>query len=305
MDKKYMILCVAGQSNAVGFDESAIPGDYLEQFRTDRIRQLGVYGEDNLKIIPLGACAQNFQDLRPFGNPESDPSMPGTRGMHLPLAEKLLDRIPEDYDILVLPCAYGGVGFTVGEAGSYDAKTLRPSEGRLRWGKASPFYFAMRDRISYALDLNPENRFLGLVWLQGEFDYENGKGQMAGFDAMTEDFLRFFAAAYPGRVYQGNWDRNIWYNVETVAYWYGMGDCPKIWAHYAQWNPETYVTIPRSTDSNEVNGTGLTAAVRAMHFGNDAFRKVVAPRIAEVMAKRLSVPSRTEKNRNCSCEISP
>ena len=53
MEKKYMILCVAGQSNAVGFDESRIPEDYLGHFRTERIRQLGLYGEDNLKIVPL------------------------------------------------------------------------------------------------------------------------------------------------------------------------------------------------------------------------------------------------------------
>ena len=26
--EKYMILCVAGQSNAVGYDESVIPADY-------------------------------------------------------------------------------------------------------------------------------------------------------------------------------------------------------------------------------------------------------------------------------------
>lgn len=287
MNQKYMILCVAGQSNAVGFDESPIPADYPKQFRGERIRQLGFYGEENLKVIPLGACAQNFQDLRPFGNPMSDPSMPGTRGMHLPLANLLLDSIPQDYDILVLPCAYGGVGFTVGEQGTYDPETMRPSQGRLRWGKESPFYYAMRDRIRYALEQNPENRFLGLVWLQGEFDYENGKQQMPRFDAMAEAFLTYFAAAFPGRVCKGDWNRDIWYNVETVAYWYQQGDCPMIWDHYRHWNPETYVSIPRTTDSNEVNGTGLTAAVRAMHFGNDAFRKVVAPRIAEVMEKRL------------------
>lgn len=287
MAEKYMILCVAGQSNAVGFDESPIPGDYLKQFRTDRIRQLGLYGEDNLKLIPLGACAQNYQDLRPFGNPESDPAEPGTKGMHLPLADLLLDHIPEDYGVLVLPCAYGGVGFTVGEQGSYDAETLRPSQGRLRWGVESPFFAAMKDRIRHCLDLDPENRFLGVVWLQGEFDYENGSQQIPRFDAMAEDFLQTFAAEYPGRVFRGDWNRDIWYNVETVAYWYGMGDCPMIWAHYAAWNPKTYVRIPRDTDSNEVNGTGLTASVRAQHFGNDAFRKVVAPAVAAAIAERI------------------
>ena len=110
---------------------------------------------------------------------------------------------------------------------------------------------------------------------------------MPRFDAMAEDFLKTFANEYPGRVYRGDWNRDIWYNIETVAYWYGMGDCPMIWEHYAAWNPKTYVRIPRDTDSNEINGTGLTASVRAQHFGNDAFLKFVAPAIAARMAARL------------------
>lgn len=285
--EKYIILCVAGQSNAVGFDESPVPKNYLAQFRTERIRQLGLYDEDNLKAIPLGACAQNYQDLRPYGNPKSDPKQPGTKGMHLPLADRLLDFIPADFSVLVLPCAYGGVGFTVGEPGSYDAETMRPSGGALRWGARSPFYLAMRDRIRYALDQNPENQFLGVVWLQGEFDYENGPGQIQGFAEMTADFFSFFRKAYPGRVYRGDWNRDIWYNVETTAYWYGLGDCPMIWDHYRSWNPGTYVEIPRDTDTNEVNGTGLTTAIRPRHFGNDAYQRVVAPRIVEKMRRRL------------------
>ena len=91
MQKKYMILCVAGQSNAVGYDESVIPADYCSRFDTGRIFQLGLYGDDNLKVISLGPCAQNFQDMRPFGNP-ANPGV-GTRGIHLPLAHRLLKYI--------------------------------------------------------------------------------------------------------------------------------------------------------------------------------------------------------------------
>ena len=59
MTKQYMILCVAGQSNAVGYDESRIPADYMDRFDTGRIFQLGFFGEDNLKVIPLGPCARS------------------------------------------------------------------------------------------------------------------------------------------------------------------------------------------------------------------------------------------------------
>lgn len=287
MERKYMILCVAGQSNAVGFDESPVTKDYMGRFRTRRLWQLGLWGEDNLQIVPLQACAQNFQDMRPYGNPDSVPDQPGTKGMQLPLADLLLDRIPEDYDILVLPCAYGGVGFTVGEPGTYDPQTLRPSEGRLRWGVQSPYYLALKDRLRLVLDRNPENRFLGLVWLQGEFDFEDGDGNIRGFTEMSRDFLETFAREYPGRVYRGDWNRDIWYNVETTCYWYTQGDCPKIWAHYKTWNPGTYVEIPRDTDTNAVNGTGVTTDIRPAHFGNDAFYRVVAPAVKAKMEPRF------------------
>lgn len=188
--KKYMILCVAGQSNAVGYDESVISQDYLEQFHTERIRQLGLYGEDNLKLIPLGACAQSYQDLRPFSNPaNSEPNL-GTKGIQLPLADLLLPYIPEDYDIVVLSCAYGGTGFTVGDPGVYNTGEKRPEPGILSWGAESPYYYGMKDRIRYLLNLAEENQFLGVVWIQGEHDHADAKGQKAGFEKMTEDFFR-------------------------------------------------------------------------------------------------------------------
>jgi len=286
-NKKYMILCVAGQSNAVGYDESLIASDYLSQFDRSRIHQLGLYEDDNLKIIPLGACAQSYQDMRPFGNPQNPVPGQGTKGIHLPLSNLLLDEIPEDYDILVISCAYGGSGFTVGEEGGYDEKMLRPHPGILRWGSGSPYYRGMKDRIAYALNQNPDNRFLGVVWIQGEHDSNDAAGQIAGFKGMTEDFFGYFKEVFPDRVYKGSWNRSIWYNVETVSHWYSQGQCPQIWEHYREWNPDTYVEIPRDTDSNEVNGTGITASIRACHYGNNAYLKVVAPKTAAKMRERF------------------
>ena len=60
-----------------------------------------------------------------------------------------------------------------------------------------------------------------------------------------------------------------------------------IWENYEKWSSETYVKIPRSADSNEVNGTGITAKQRSAHFGNGSFEKIVAPAVAEAMSKRL------------------
>lgn len=290
MEKKWMILCVAGQSNAVGYDES--PMTAQDRNSDARIAQLGLYAEDNLRVIPLGACAQNIQDMRPYGHPDHPGE--GTKGIHLPLARLLLAQIPEDYGVLVIPCAYGGTGFTVGEMGAYDAQTMRPEPGVWRWGTASNYYRCMRDRVGYALDMNPENRFLGVVWCQGEHDSGDPQGQIRGFEAMAEDFFRFFGEHYPGRVYRGAWNRAIWYNCETVGYWYALEGCREIWANYRRWSPETYVEIPRDTDSNAVRGTGITARVREQHFGNDAYARVVAPRVAQAMGKRL-MPCHSEE----------
>lgn len=287
--KKYVILCVAGQSNAVGYDESKVTADYLEQFHRERIHQLGLYGEDNLKIIPLGVCAQSYQDLRPFGNPENVMPNLGTKGIHLPLADALLSYIPEEYDIVVLSCAYGGTGFTVGEPGAYNEEKKAPEPGILTWGVQSPYYLGMKDRIKYLLDQNEENRFLGVVWIQGEHDSGNAEGQKVGFANMTEDFFQKMQAEYPGRVYRGDWNKDIWFNVETVSYWYTQGECPQIWENYRTWNARTYVEIPRTVDSNEVNGTGITASIRGAHFGNDAFVKEVAPRTAKKMIEVLGL----------------
>ena len=41
----------------------------------------------------------------------SEPNL-GTKGIQLPLADLLLPYIPEDYDIVVLSCAYGAVSYT-------------------------------------------------------------------------------------------------------------------------------------------------------------------------------------------------
>lgn len=286
MNRKYMILCVAGQSNAVGYDESPMTQRDREWLDHPRIRQLGLYGENNLRAIPLGVCAENYQDMRPYGHPENQGA--GTKGIHLPLAHLLLEQIPKDYSLLVISCAYGGTGFTCGTDAPYDKKAMRPETGVWRWSTLSGYYLGMRDRIAYALDQNPENRFLGVVWCQGEQDAADAAGHIAGFDAMTKDFFAYFASKYPGRVYRGAWDRGIWYNHETTYHWYTCGQCPQIWEAYRRFSPETYVEIPRETDTNEVNGTGITARIRAAHFGNDAYARIVAPRVAAVMKRRLT-----------------
>ena len=287
---KYVVVAVAGQSNAVGYDESPVDEKFTYANRdTNRIKQLGFYGEDNLQLIDLGYCAQNMQDMRAHNRAGTETA--GTKGIHLPLANLMLDYIPEDYGVLVLPIAFGGTGFTSGSTGTYDENLKKPSDTGAgsgttaqKWGVDTPYYKTLKDRIIHALNLNEENLFAGIIWCQGENDKSNVGGHYTGFQAMTDAlFTALNEAGLGGRTPKGTFDKDIWYNYETVSYWYNAIQCQQIWNNYKTWNPKTYVEIPRDTESNAVNGTGQTASNRPDHYGNNAYQKVVAPRVLQKM----------------------
>lgn len=288
---KFVVVCIAGQSNAVGFDESPVDENVAyKNLDKSRIKQLGFYGSNNLEIIDLGYCAQAMQDMRAHNR--AGTVTPGTKGIQLPLANVMLDYIPDDYGVLVISISFGGTGFT-GDApfGTYSDVLKKPielgaGEGTTaqKWGADTAYYQTLRDRIKYALELNEENRFAGIIWCQGENDMLDANMHKSCFEAMTSKlFKELNATGLGSRTPKGVWDRDVWYNMETVGYWYGQGQCQQIWDNYKAWNKKTYVEIPRDTESNEVNGTGQTASVRGAHFGNNAYEKVVAPRVLKKM----------------------
>lgn len=299
VNHKYVVIAIAGQSNAVGYDESPIDVNFISRSRNeDRIKQLGFYGKDNLKIIPLGYCAQNMQDMRTKsdGNPIQDANgVRGTKGIQLPLANLMLDYIPDDYDILVLPIAYGGTGFTGNRgAGTYNSVTKKPNEtgqgegaAILKWGVGTAYYQTLRDRIIYSLELNESNLFAGIIWCQGENDKGKAQEHYTAFQNMTSSLFSELnshnGGALKSRVPKKTWDADIWYNMETVSHWYSTEDCSDIWRNYKEWNEKTYIEIPRDTESNAINGTGQTTQTKPRHFGNNAYQKVVAPRVLQKM----------------------
>lgn len=280
--KKHAIVLVAGQSNAVGYDES--PVDHRFSYHTSsRVKQIGLKGDNNLKVIELDHSPEDLQDMSSFSNP-STPEMMGTKSVHLPLGNELLKHIPEDYDVLFIPIAYGGTGFTIGTTGTYNSENMKPSAGQLTWSATSPYYLAMRDRLKYALDLNDDNVFLGTIWIQGENDNIDPTGHWAGFTTMTKAFFDYFNQnGYGKRVKKGVFDKDIWYNVESTKYWKTLSGYNTILANYNSWNAKTYVPIPVDTDTNAINGTGATASNREAHFGNNSYYKVVAPAIVSKM----------------------
>lgn len=279
------ILVVAGQSNAVGYDESPVSST-IDAIHP-RVNQLGFLGQDNLKIVPLTHCAQNYQDMTPYTNP-ANPTLLGTKGIHLPLGKLLADKFKGD-EIVILPCAYGGTGFNSGATGTYDSSTMKPSSGalKLKWSSTSPYYLAMRDRLEKLLKEDSTAEVIGVVWIQGENDSSDANSQKIGFENMTKTFFDYFnAKGYGNRVISGSFDRNMWFNIETTYYWYGVGQCQTIWDNYNKWNPLTYVRVPRNTDTNLVNGTGATTSTRQAHFGNDTYRTVIAPLVFNALTSR-------------------
>lgn len=135
MIQKYAVLTVSGQSNAVGYDESPVyeVGGYAPH---PRLKQLGLYDEHNLTIIPLTYSPEDVQDMRAFSHPAT-PDKPGTKGIHLPLGHLLLEQLPADYQLLVIPVAYGGTYFGSEEhgLGTYDPEQMRDvrHSPKLRW----------------------------------------------------------------------------------------------------------------------------------------------------------------------------
>lgn len=299
--EKFVVFAVAGQSNAVGYDESLVDiGSKLAYVSrdTNRIKQLGFYGEDNLQIIDLGYCAQSMQDMRV--NNRVGEANPGTKGLHLPLANLMLDYIPEDYGVLVLPISYGGTGFTGDKgSGTYSEELKKPTDADpkagqggqgtaiLKWGTGTAYYQTLRDRIIHALKLNDKNLFAGIIWCQGENDMNDADTHYTKFREMTQGLFDELNAYEGGilktRTPRGTFDKSIWYNMETVGYWYSQGQCQTIWNNYKAWNGDTYIEIPRDTESNDINGTGTTASIKAKHFGNNAYQKVIAPRVLQKM----------------------
>ncbi|MCA1855235.1 sialate O-acetylesterase [Massilia oculi] len=255
--KRWYVLVIAGQSNAQGFGE-AMPeeGDLAP---SPRIRQLGRYRgmrpdgrvEDRWnRIVEASHVLDHVKDMR-FCNltGNTDPRRSGTVGPGLFVARHLLPLLPPDAGILLLPEAHGGAGMSFGDPGTYrpehacvegeqpgacigrcvqNSPGLEDSntQGAMAWadtqGRASPLYLDLRDRLRHALQLHPDNRLLGVVWMQGESDARAGDPHAAqhsaNFSRMVDRLgaeLADLRAHFPG----GDWRRVPWINVLATHWW--------------------------------------------------------------------------------------
>lgn len=296
---RYWVFAVAGQSNAMGWDESAkYPASGGADEPTPGAYQLGLRDSKNLQIIPLLASPQDLQDLSHLVDKNGQR---GTKGIHLPLAQLLLKEVPAGYNVLVIPVGYGSSGFSTIATSSYDAVAMKPTNlrERTRWGVNEAYYRMLTDRVKYTLNANPDNKFVGVIWCQGEEDITRGPTNVTehntAFSTMTEAFFSDInGAGLATRCPRGRAGKHIWYNYDTTPYFYhtpanpqqGYGQAANafkgscLFGGYKVWNPDTFIHIPEDYAlTNYVNGTGQAMAQRGAHYGNNAFRTTIAPMV--------------------------
>lgn len=296
---RYWIFAVAGQSNAMGWDESAkYPASGGMDEPTPGTYQLGLRDPENLKILPLRASPQDLQNMNRIIDKNGHP---GTKGIHLPLAQLLLKEVPAGYNVLVIPNAYGGAGFSTTATSPYDKVTMRATylSDKTRWGVNEAYYRMLVDRVKYTLNANPDNKFVGVIWCQGEEDITKGLGNVqehsTAFSTMAEAFFNEInGAGLANRCPRGKAGKHIWYNYDTTPYFYhtpanpqqGYGQAANafkgscLFGGYKVWNPDTFIHIPEDYAlTNYVNGTGQAMVQRAAHYGNNAFRTTIAPMV--------------------------
>lgn len=288
--EKVFVLAVAGQSNSVGYDESAITQDIVNTM-SDRVLQLG-YNTNNLGYYKLEPCADTMQNMKVDGttNTLNVTGYKGTKGIHLPLANELLKYLPANYKIIIVPVAFGGTGFgTTFQLGTYDATTKKASTNARRWGVDTPFYKTLVDRIKHVLsDTTYDSVFGGVVWCLGEFDAMNANNTQTlinNWDSFIERFsndLQSFASKSISKsinVYS-------WYNYDSTYHWYKTyrSNYSSIMNKMLDsLGRNNFIRFPNdATQTNETNGTGQTSSNRPTHFGNNAFKE-----LARLVARKI------------------
>lgn len=317
---KWYVLPLAGQSNMVGYGEigaSDLLGDMdirIMQLSRGNVwdgctmtADLTGYGDkfgvlrgkgEDLELIPAAPCldhAQNMFQHSAGGTPPGNKG--GTVGAGLWIAKELLSHIPSDYGILIVPCAYGGTSFGAGD-----------------WGTGSELGLAFAARVKHAMDLNPKNKLLPIVWTQGESDvvedvasahytkfkeyYDWFKTQMADYIPRAAWGYKWFCCGptkwWLGIVAQTSYvDTKINLELNTNGWAKPITRAMAVYDNYAYLS-ETYLdelyfmrldvdNIGNFTPTNKESGTGATTSTRQLHFSTEGYVDFIAPNVANAI----------------------
>ncbi|EHK2736565.1 sialate O-acetylesterase [Salmonella enterica] len=311
----YYIIPVAGQSNGMAYGEGLPLPETLDKPHP-RIKQLArrttvTPGGEACKyndIIPLDHCPHDVQDMSKMNHPKADLTKGeyGTVAQALHIAKKLLAYIPDNAGILMVPCCRGGAAFTQGADGVYNAAT-GATEASARWGVGKPLYQDLIARTKAALDANPKNQLLAVVWMQGEFDM-SGAGyaqQPAMFAAMVKQF-RADLADHAGQCPDFNANNVPWICGDTTYYWKNTypAQYDAVYGAYKTCPEPGVYFVPFMTDENGVNtptneptedpdvpaahyygaasrsNGNMVSALRGSHFSSWARRNIIPERLA-------------------------
>ncbi|EHD9191870.1 sialate O-acetylesterase, partial [Salmonella enterica] len=227
----------------------------------------------------------------------------------LHIAKKLLPYIPEEAGILMVPCSRGGAAFTQGADGVFNAAS-GATEASSRWGTGKPLYQDLLSRTKAALDRNPKNRLLAVVWMQGEFDMSSGSyaQQPAQFAAMVKQF-RTDLASYAAQMPDFKADSVPWICGDTTYYWKNTypTQYDTVYGGYKTCQEPNVFFVPFLTDENGNNtptnepaedpdipaahyygaasrSTGnMVSSLRSSHFSSWARRDIIPARLASAI----------------------
>ncbi|ECP0307319.1 DUF1737 domain-containing protein [Salmonella enterica] len=314
----YFVIPVAGQSNMMAYGEGLPLPDTLDAPHP-RIKQLarratvtpgGAACQYN-DIIPLDHCPHDVQNMSGQNHPKADlkKGQYGTVGQALHIAKKLLPYIPEEAGILMVPCSRGGAAFTQGADGAFNAAS-GATEASSRWGTGKPLYQDLLSRTRAALDRNPKNRLLAVVWMQGEFDMSSAgyAQQPAQFAAMVKQF-RTDLASYAAQMPDFKADSVPWICGDTTYYWKNTypTQYDTVYGGYKTCQEPNVFFVPFLTDENGHNtptnapaedpdipaahyygaasrSTGnMVSSLRSSHFSSWARRDIIPARLASAI----------------------
>ncbi|EAW8185665.1 sialate O-acetylesterase [Salmonella enterica] len=328
----YFVIPVAGQSNGMAYGEGLPLPDTLDRPHP-HIKQLArratvTPGGEACKyndIIPLDHCPHDVQDMSKLNHPKADLTKGeyGCVGQALHIAKKLLAYIPDDAGILIVPCCRGGSAFTRGDDGVYNAAT-GATEASSRWGVGKPLYQDLVARTKAALDADPKNQLLAVVWMQGEFDMSAADyaQQPALFTEMVKQF-RADLADHAGQSPEFNASNVPWICGDTTYYWKDTypAQYDAVYGAYKNSTEPGVYFVPFMTDENGVNtptnapaedpdipaahyygsasrtSADWVSGTRPSHFSSRARRNIIPERLANAILlyagrkSLVSVPS--------------
>lgn len=163
-----------------------------------RYKEFRPMEDSNLQMIPSNPCldsAHNGFHVGYFspvsGGKAAKTHKYGNVGFGHYLAKALLPYLPRDYGICIVNASRGGGGIASGSSGTFDSSTLRPSSGANGHGWDQPFNKMLRYRIKHVLDLNPDNKLLPFIWMQGESDPNGGVAHYDSFKNIVSKMKEF------------------------------------------------------------------------------------------------------------------